>query len=256
MRDYGLKLEARDPQAWNFGSGQLQSDILQIEGQWDEFLPTDEYQNTGLFEPYACASYGTLNCIETILRRRFSQVEDFSDRYLAKMTGTDQKHGNDPHYVAEFLRLQGDCFEKDWPSANVRTFEDYYEQPPQLPDKLLPQFSFGHDVVPSTPADMKSALRFSPLGASVYGWALDEDGLYYRPEGVSDNHWVCIYGYLDGQYWKAFDSYSNSHKKLKWDYPHALVKRYHIDRTVASQQQLSLLKQILKRVQLFLARYN
>ncbi len=251
---YGYISDPEDKNAYVFGNSQLTQDILVPDGQWTQWLPSDEFQNFGYFEPYACASYGTLNCIETLLRRRYGEIENYSDRYLAAETGTGARQGNSPHFIAEWLRLNGDVYETDWPAADITSFEDYYRTPPLLSDKFLPEFDFGHEYVNSNPKDMKDALKLSPLGVSVYGWALDEDGLYYCPEGSRNNHWVELYGYEDGKYWKIFDSYSNSHKTLKWDFSFEIVKRYHIERTVVSQQQLSLFQLILKKIQLFLAK--
>ena len=74
---------------------------------------------------------------------------------------------------------------------------------------------------------LKIALRHSPLGVSVYAWALDdEDGLYFK--NGEDNHWCVCFGYEDGKYWKIFDSYDNSIKHLKWDFDFGFVKKYYI----------------------------
>lgn len=236
-----------DPNAYVFGASILPQDILCPDGQWEKYIPPDEFQNQGNFEPYACGSFGTWNCIETAMRRRYGEIENYSDRYLAKMTGTDVKMGNSPHFVAEYIRLKGGVYENDWPYVNT-TFEDFYKTPPPLSDKFLPEFGFGHEYVNSDPVSMKDALRLSPLGVSVYAWALDEDGLYYKPDGARDSHWVMCYGYKQGEYWNVFDSYSNSHKKVKWNTKFEVVKRYHVERTLKSQQQLTGLRQILLNI--------
>ena len=73
-----------------------------------------------------------------------------------------------------------------------------------------------------------SALRFSPIGVSVFAWVKDTDGLYYKPKGQRDNHFVTLYGYKEGEYWKIFDHYDDTIKRLKWDYDFGFAKRYYI----------------------------
>jgi len=256
MPKYGyIKAEITEKD-YIFGDAQLGGEILQPTGQWADFLPPDEMQNRG-FETWACATFGTLNCIEILLRRRYTQIEDYSDRYVARCTGTDTQHGNSPQTIAEFLREQGTPFEKDWPfNYAVTTFEKFYETPPSylaaFAERFLDEFDFGHDYVPTDPASLKEALKYSPLGISVFAWTQDENGLYYTPDGTSNNHWCTLYGYEDGTSWHIFDSYDNSHKILRWDFKFEVSKRYHVTRTIKSQQQLSLLQQILLKIQAYL----
>jgi hypothetical protein len=39
-------------------------------------------------------------------------------------------------------------------------------------------------------------------------------------------HFVCLYDYVDGQFWLAFDSYDQNVKRLAWNFPFALGVRY------------------------------
>lgn len=227
---YGFIKSEVLPQDYIFGDAQLVADILQADGQWDTHLPVDEFQNQG-FEVYACATFGTLNCIETLLNRRFAFTENYSDRYVAKMTNTDVIRGNDPQKIAEFIRKSGDVEEYEWPYDNT-TFDNYYRTPPAPLNTSAKTFTshyiFGHDYVPNDPKSMMDALKYSPLGMSVYA-AQDWDADIVGPGEGRDNHWVCVYGYVEGQYWKLFDSYSNTRKKIAWTHQPVQVKRYHID---------------------------
>src|SRR4051794_33539420 len=94
--------------------GSLGGDVIRPDGQWDPFLPIDEVQNLNGIEPYACVTFGTLNCVETLIKEQFGEERNYSDRWLAKATGTDLKLGNDPQTVAEFLRKSGDVKQTDW----------------------------------------------------------------------------------------------------------------------------------------------
>jgi hypothetical protein len=218
-RYYGFIKDEIQPQDYIFGDAQITVDILQPDGQWDEFLPTDELQNLYGVEPYACVTFGTLNALEMLLRRVFTDVENFSDRYTAKVTGTEFNHGNSPQTVIEYIRKTGAIHEPDWPfTPDINTFEKFYAEPPVRFEKvtqLFPQqFEVKHDYVlngswqPSSPARLKNALQYSPIGISVYAWVQGDDGLYIKPAGAQDNHWCVLYGYEDGKFWKVFDSYA------------------------------------------------
>jgi len=248
-----------DPNAYVYGGAQLPMVPLQPSGQWDEYLPQDEFQDLYGVEPYACATFGTLNCIETILRRQFTQVENYSDRYTAYITGTAAKRGNSPHVVAESIRDQGAVYEKDWPfTADISTFEKYYETPPSflaaLAERFDDEFDFGHEYLPTNASreQIKSALTLSPLGVSVYAWTQNDQGLYYKPQNARDNHWCMLYGYDSQGNWKVFDSYDSSHKLLDSKFTFEVIKRYHLQRTLKSQQQLSGLALILQKILAYL----
>lgn len=245
-QQYGFIHPEIQPSDYIFGDAQIDAPILQADGQWDSYLPDFELQNIG-FETYACASFGSLNCIETLLKRKFNFNDNYSDRYIAKLTGTDKLHGNDPQKIAEFIRKNGDVLEYEWPMLNVTTFDDYYRTPPAplAPSALTftNHYTFLHDYVPTDPKSLMNALRYSPVGFSVYAWQQIGDDLYAAaPDEISQNHWTMLYGYSEGLYWKVFDSYDNSHKKVEWSHRPAFAKRYHID---LAPQTVSLLQALL-----------
>lgn len=253
--NYGYQTEDIKSEDYIFGSGEIYAPILQADGQWDAFLPQDEVQNLNGIEPYACVTFCTLNCIETLLRRLFTQVENYSDRYTAYVTGTFKNKGNSPQTVAEYIRHNGAAFEKDWPfSTDITSFDQFYETPPSylaaFAENFLDQFEFKHDYVPNNPTSFKAALKYSPLGVSVSAWYMD-NGLYVD-KGIPNNHFCMIYGYLDGEHWKVFDSYDNTHKQLAWNFEFEVAKRYAILRTEQSYQQLQGWKIALQKALAFL----
>lgn len=243
MRNYGFIKDEINPEDYIFGGGQIIADILQPTGQWDEFLPPEELQSTLTVETYACVSFGTLNALEILFRRVLGQVDNFSDRYLAYISGTKGKTGNSPHTVAEKLRKLGDVRQLDWDfTPDINTNEKFYAEPPSylmaFAERFLDEYDFKHDYVPANPIAMKEALKYSPLGFSVTAWTKDENGLYYNVG--ANSHWVVCYGYEDGKYWKIYDSYSNDGtnlKKVRWDALPEVCKRYSVGKiTVHSKQ--------------------
>lgn len=251
MNKYGFKKDEILPEHYKFGAGQLQSDILQPNGQWDQFLPPDEFQNLYGVEPYACATFGTLNGAETLAHRLYGRVENFSDRFLAAISGTAAARSNSPHTVAEFLRKTGVVHESDWPvTPDIDTFEKYYGPIPddvtELARQFVDFFDFGHDWVNTDPASLKNALQYSPIGISMFAWVQGSDGLYYKPAGEADNHFVLLYGYEEGKFWKIFDSYDQTHKRITWDTKFEQAKRYTLKVRTERLPELSRLQRILQ----------
>ncbi len=197
----------------------------------------------------ACATFHTINPIEIILYALFKVQENYSERFTAKVSGTTMA-GNDPHVVAEYIRKVGLVSESEWPfSEDIKTFEDYYKPLPaklfDIARKWLDQYDFKHDTVPSNPAAMMEALKYSPLGLSVGYNGLDENGFWYRLGEGRDGHWATCYGYVEGKYWKIFDSYDETHKKVRWGgFKPELVKRYAIAKR-DPKQEISRLQQIV-----------
>ncbi len=205
-------------------------------GQWDSYLPDNELQNRG-YETYSCVSEATLHCTEILQRKEFADTTKYSVRFLATMSDTGRKQGNDNQTVAETLRKLGCVQEVDWP-FDAASYEAFYTPPSDKIIKLAKaQFidnAFGHSWVQNTSPDaMKNALMYSPLALGVFAWpAPDADGIYHRPAGAQDCHCVTVYGYEDGVAWHIFDSYSNTKKRLAWDYGFGVGKRFTLNRVV------------------------
>ncbi len=238
--NHGLILDKPVPNKdYVFGGDlRLGGDPIVPDGQWDQWVPADEMQNLAM-EPMACATFGTLNCVETLERQEFGDTRNYSDRFLANVSGTTQM-GNSPQTVAETLRKKGCVYESDWPYTSVvDTWEKFYSTIPQrlytLALTFVAEFAFGHEYVGTDQQSMMDALKFSPLGVDVFAWVQDTNGLYYRPANTFSDHWVMIYGYDRNNHWKCFDSYDNTHKKLRWDFGFAMVKRYTLHRQVVNE---------------------
>jgi len=252
------------PDQYIFGSEQLQGVVLREDGQWYGWLPQIEIQRKYGLETMNCTVYGTLNCLEILHKFHFKEEVNKSERFTGIKAGTTQ-NGNNPHTVAESIRKDGVVDDIMLPfSESIDTWEKYYGPLPiasqllKLAKEWLAGYTFGHDWVAfpgSSTAieqkidDMKLALRYSPLGASVHAWR-EKNGLYVKQKGDSDNHWVTVYGYEDGKCWHIFDHYDNVHKKLAWNYDFGFVKRYTLTKnTVVVTNWFDA---ILKRIRQFL----
>lgn len=245
---YGLHIDAIKEEDFIFGDGKLNDQAVNPSADWAGWLPEPETQVNGTgFESYACVSFATTNVVETLERFEYGATQNFSDRFLATASGTAARKGNSLQEVSETLRKKGCVEEKDLPfDHTITTFEKFYAP---IPQRLFPlaigtfaEYAYGHSYVPSDYEALMEALKYSPLTFTVYAWAKNEDGIYYRPQGMTDNHCVMCYGYVRNNYWLVFDSYSNDGtvlKKIRWDSLPMQAKRHTLNRQVVSESLFS-----------------
>ena len=258
-KNYGLIIVPPNPDDYIFGDNKLGDLPIRPDGQYDAFLPDYEPQSRpGAFDSFACVTFSTLNCVEIMERMLFGATSNWSDRYLAKTSGTDLIRGNQPSVVAEVLKKKGCVPEKDLPfDISINSFEKFYATIADIIHTLAiafsAEYSFGYSHVPSTTASIMGALKYSPVLFTVAAWYKDENGLYYRPQGETDGHAVVCYGFVEGQYWKILDSYADSEgtflKKVRWDSLPMQCKRYTLNRQIVVETAwtkfLKLLREIL-----------
>lgn len=241
MRPYGLQLDQPSPEHFVFGgTGNLPQDIIQPDGDWTPYLPVKELQNLNGVEPYACVTYSLLNCVETLIFRKFGETVNYSDRFLAAISGTKQG-GNSPQVVCEFLRTMGVVVESLWPfSPDIQTFNDYYspisDDLKSLALEFVKKWDFKHEFVIPDPSHITNALKCSPLLITIYAWVKLDSNLYYKPEGATDNHAIMMFYELDGQFRRIFDSYDSPNiKNIEWKSMPMIVKRIHIEKKVSQE---------------------
>lgn len=242
-KNFGLRIDPivieKDYVLGSFGS--LGGDVLQPSGQWFDYLPKDEVQNLNGIEPFACVTFSTFNALETLIRRLFGVERNYSDRFLATMSGTAAQKGNSLQTVAETLRHQGAPLESLWPlDISINTFEKFYAPIPDsvrtIALEFIAEFDYKHEYVPTDPISLKKALTYSPLNVATFAWLQDSTtGLYYVPKGYPANHSPMLYGYEEGVSWFIFDSYDNTHKKMRWDTQFAQAKRHKLTRQIVNE---------------------
>lgn len=244
-----------EKEAYFLGASPVPTTVLQEDGQWDAYLPTDEFQWKNGTETSACVSFGTLNAVE-ILLKKLNESRNYSDRFLAKISETTVQ-GNDPQKVSECLRKIGTPLQDKWDFEDGMTLETFYETIPatlhaEAKKDFLDRYIFKHEWAfdADQPHDekinnMKTALRYSPLGAAVQAWVKGPDGRYIKTS--TENHWVCIYGYTDNA-WKVLDTYDNTYKLYAMENTLNWVKRYYITTTGLTEVQGNVFMQILRAI--------
>lgn len=210
-------------------------------GDWTPYLPADELQNIGM-ESMGCVSFSAANCLETQLNRYLIEdlipdnlVEDlrlagfikdglfnFSDRFLAKMSGTTSA-GNSLPNVWSAIRHYGMVGEADW-ASDWTSWSAYYKGIPQEVKtkalRFLDYFSVQNEYLVNNKKlslDLaRQHIKQCPLQvatATCPGWSYD-DVIKACNWGIA--HATEIY-HLNG-YYDDFDTYSPFKKKLSGNY--------------------------------------
>lgn len=232
---YGLIKEPITPEQHIFGSASINS-ILQLDGQWDDFLPTYEPQFEPGFDTDGCSVWGTLNTLEILVYRLTGQKPNYSERYNYILTPVSPP-GQNPHLVAECVRKYGVIDNVDLPMAD--SFADFTQPNPMLTQWLLKGrdwlevHAMTHDWLwDDTPLSLDQkheaitlALKFSPVSVSVTAWN-EQDGVYVDL-GLPNNHWCVCYGYNELG-WKIFDSYDQTEKIYSFTSNIEMAKKYSI----------------------------
>lgn len=176
---------------------------LQSKGDWRSFQPSNEYQRFAWGDTMACVTYSFFNCIETLLKRKYNEQWDFSDRYTAKVSGTTKK-GNWMYKVFESFNKEWLSF-LHWRNSGLSWNEYYAEIPETLdPDGDGNSFNvkglakgntktFTVDIKwiePTNQTNLKDGLKQSPLWIAIYAYGKKVNGVYQRIEGHFPNHCV------------------------------------------------------------------
>lgn len=241
---------------WTKKNNQLGADeVIRPDGNWSDLVDDLELEvQNKYFETMHCWIWNTIKAIVLIIYAKWGDKEDYSERYNGVLGGATP-NGGSPHEGCESIRKFGLIPQEELPwTPDLNSFWKFSSPRPMLQKYLdigkewLRQYTFKHDwvVYPTFMAklkqslgfkiddiidynirEMKEALKKSPLGVSVLAWQM-RNGKAWREYYQIDNHWTLVVGYVEGQYWIAYDSYRNCWVKLEWRYPFRWVKEYRV----------------------------
>jgi hypothetical protein len=233
----GIQYQApNDYRNWRMGSNSsVRFGDVNDGGDWREYLPGYEKQHAielHKFDSQGCTSFSALNALEIMLYYKYGIIRDYSDKWLANISGTTV-NGNTFINVAEVARGTGLVLESSLPFDAQDTdgdgdydWSDFY--PPQgFSDKYYKEagnfqshFEIQyHWVEQYSPEDIVSALQFAPLQvAAPYPSQsnADEDGVIHK--GNNALHAFVIVGYEYKKFFYIYDTYAPYLKKISWDY--------------------------------------
>lgn len=243
IQSHGLIVPEITPDHYVLGGfSKLEGEIINPSGRWTPWVVAKEPQSKNGVETNACATFGTNNCIETL--QKFNNVDvNYSDRYIAKVSGTDPLHGNDPQKVAETIRkVSGEIPESELPFGDdIKTVEQYYdivnlEKYEKDGQRFYNNYDFSHEWVftGGTPEEKKAqltlALQKGTVAVSVHAWVYDDGKKWFiKPPGSTDNHWVQLLEIQEDGSYLVFDSYDTFTKVLEPLYDFSIAKVYYLN---------------------------
>ena len=216
--NYGFIPEDLKPDDYVLGASPLFKKVLQPDSDWTPYLPSGERQSGRNIETFSCVSQSFNNVLETLFKRKYNININFSDRFLAKASGTTQS-GNLQSRVADTARKVGLVLESDY-TADIDEvgWNEYYK--PLTPElmakakKFLDEWEIGYEAIPPTILAMKEGLKYSPLWAAGYAWAYNNG--YYVSAGNPNHAFMPFTPVVVNRL--IFDSYEPFIKKLAADY--------------------------------------
>lgn len=183
-------------------------------GDWTAYAPQGENQKFRNFDTMACVTYSALDSIETQLRLLTGQNFNFSDRFIAKLSGTTQ-NGNSLQEVADTIRKYGLVPEEVWPASDDFVWADYYKD---IPAEILAKgklFLNEWNITYEWVTDLGKELQHAPIQIATAvcpGW----NNPPVKSCGLPVQHATCL---LKTNSLTILDHYQPYIKTLAADYP-------------------------------------
>ncbi len=177
-----------DMRETDYLAGTLPYEVRNESGDWSAYVPNGENQYSTQTDSMACVSFSFLNVLETQIKYLLKQDIDFSDRFLAKQSGTTI-HGNTLGAVADTFRQYGCPLEADYPKPDNFTWDEFYATiPTEVYQKCL-KYDVSYEWIETTVDSLQYNLKHAPIQLVIPG------------------HAVCGI-YEDKDIFKFFDTYS------------------------------------------------
>jgi len=234
------------------GYSKLKGNVLVPDGNWTPYLPEFEHQAPG-YETNACTIFGTNNAIELNHKFLFGTELNLSDRMAAVGAKIHPALGGTPKNAADYLRKNWSVFEEEWPMPDTLG-EFYGTVPRELFDlarkrKEKTGYLLGYEYI-SNP-DIPSIGTALTMGSVCFSAALmlDGNGLYYKPDGWRDGHWMTAVWRKPNGNLLALDSYPPYLKEIRADFIPEVAIRYELNKELAwsLMRLIEVLKQFLNR---------
>ena len=245
MQNRGVILTPPEPT--DFLVGALTYEVINPAGLWP--LPTGEKQIFTHFDSYSCVSFSALNSCECQLKYQMGLPTfpkflekwlndngyideqgniNFSDRYIAKLSGTIPNQGNSVKKVWDAIRRYGLAPEKDWPVWDDMQQNEFFADVPQniinKGQEFLKYFEISYEFIfggpegkPVNQLPFTKQLRQAPIQlitACCDPWS---GGVVIPACGESPVHATLGYG-VSSVCLFDYDSYDKFTKKLSPNY--------------------------------------
>lgn len=176
--NHGVKLGQRPEDYQAGGFSFVSYEVRNESGDWRPYLPTAEIQY-GKEDSLSCISFSACNAIEIQYKFITGKEANYSDRWIAKMSGTDH-NGNWMYKVGDAVRKFGMVKEESYPAPPNYTFDQYHAN---IPEPLLSQlkaegqawlaeWDVRTEFIPPTKKEMLYHIKHAPLQIAIPGHAI------------------------------------------------------------------------------------
>ena len=219
----GLSLREPEPGEMEFGVANsfLEKPIIFPQKSAVADWPIGEFQFKFGTETMACVTHACENHIQAVQKRKYGIIDNRSERFTAKMSGTT-RNGNNASNVLNSIRKDRTVPEERWPFADGMTWDQYYSPiPPDVIQEAL-RWGYGINHWPVDMLDYKmreaAHARFGSIIVAGDAWYM-KNGMYYSPAPGRYVHMFDVVEFRPkGEKQLAGDSYVPFFKELAADY--------------------------------------
>lgn len=167
----------------DFIAGTLPYRVNITDGNWTPYVPKFENQFSNNADSMGCVTYSALNCIETQERFITGTEVNYSDRWIAKMSGTTHQ-GNYLYKVMDTIRQYGLVLEEDYPTPDNFDWDTYYAEIPTTKfqelikkgQEWLTRWQVNYEWLTVSDPQIDYHLKHAPIQVVIPGHAIE--GIY------------------------------------------------------------------------------
>lgn len=237
---------------YKFGSGELTGTPLRPDGDWRDYLPPEEDQNIRGIESSACYVEASQHAIATLEDEQFNESgNNYASRFNALLSNGTVT-GGDPLKGGYSIHNDGLIPDAEMPFGDsITSWSDFHSWKGvseslarAMGKEYLNKKIVGYDIVcqrgePVTTKYLKlrQALQYSPCPVSVTAW-YENGGVYYKPEGLRDNHLVELV-YIDADNHPYIrDTYAPYMKKLEANFNFDFGMRWSVEKQTPQKKTI------------------
>jgi hypothetical protein len=141
--------------------GTIPHEVRLESGDWRPYLPVGEKQKDPT-ETQACVTFSCLNVLEIQTKQQTGTEANWSDRFIAKLSGTTPQ-GNYLDKVADTVRQLGVVNEADWPKPPNYTWNTYYADIPQDVINKASKLNIAYESIVASEGELRYHLKQAPI---------------------------------------------------------------------------------------------
>ncbi len=147
-------------------AGTIPYEVRLQSGDWRPYLVKEEHQYSNNTDTMGCVSFSCNNDLEIQTKFLTGQEVNYSDRFLAKMSGTTPD-GNWLDKVADTARNVGLVKESEWPAPANYTWSQYYASIPQEVINKAVKPDIAYEVIGADKTSLLYHLKQAPIQITI-----------------------------------------------------------------------------------------